>query len=373
MLVETANRFVGREEVDISVATARLNEDVYTLNSDVDLYEFGGGSPSQLKHWVRLPEIIVDINTIIKENDIDVVVFHSIPTTYWSLVLKKFNPDVSFVWYAHDPNSYLNLPGKIKDVQNPMRTLIEVGNPIINWFDKHIISSSIDHVISNSQFTSRIIAEEYNLNSEVIFPGIDTSKFTNGSYSFNNQSISNNIIFSVGQINKYKNFDTLIYAMSALNERIDQSPELVIAGTGSHKSNLVELADRLNVYDLVDFVGRLTESELIDYYARALVTAYLPENEPFGLVPVESMACGTPVIARDSGGIRETVDDCQTGILLSQLTPEKVADAIHQLLINHEETKKMGKEAQNRMRAQFSIKKTVDSLENRFVKYGRSR
>lgn len=362
MVIETANRLSEVEDFDITIATSHLNKDIYTLDSSVDLYEFGGGSPSQLLHWVQLPNIIKELARLIKNKKIESVMFHSIPTVYWTIPLKKMVPGTSFIWYAHDPNAYLNLPGKIKDVPYPMRALLILGHPVLRKFDTHVIPTYIDQIIANSEFTNDVISEVYNIESTVIPPGIDTTQFKP-------KRRDKETIFTVGQLNKYNNFEQLIEAMAILNRKMNNPPNLVVAGTGNYQSDLIRLSKELGIQDLVKFVGYLTEPELIEQYSGALVTVYLPEMEPFGLVPVESMSCRTPVIARDSGGIRETVIDGQTGILLQKLTAERVADALYTLITNPEKREVMGDMAYDRMNSHFSIEQMVEGLRSELIKY----
>ena len=79
--------------------------------------------------------------------------------------------------------------------------------------------------------------------------------------------------------------------------------------------------------------NNVSDEELINYYNSARITAYTPVQEPFGLVPLESMACGTPVIAVKEGGIQESILHGQTGLLVER-DPLLFSEALQSLLTN---------------------------------------
>lgn len=359
--VETANLLSGHEELNMSIATARFNSDLYDLDSDVSLYELGGGSPASITHWLRLPTILSRLATIIQREDIDIVLFHSIPTPYWTVPLKQMTSETRYVWYAHDPNAYLNSPGKIQDVPNPLRTGMKMSLPLLKKLDRWIISNQVDSIIANSQFTECMICDSYDVYSTVIYPGIDVGRFDQLSPTVGRT------IFTVGQLNKYKNFDMIIRAFADLNKKIESSMSLEVAGTGSYKQQLEEIAIEEGIDDQVKFLGYLSDSELVSRYAKAMVTVYLPENEPFGLVPVESMAAGTPVIAVDSGGIKETVEDGKTGLLLSTASEMELSNALWELFNSPELCESMGTAGRERVRSTFSIQHTAGQLADFFL------
>jgi len=362
--VETANILSNYEEFDMSIATARFNSDLYNLDPDVSLYEFGGGSPASVNHWIQLPTILLRLAEIIRQEDIDIVLFHSIPTPYWTVPLKRLTSDTRYIWYAHDPNAYLNSPGKIQDVPNPLRTGMKISHPLLKKLDRSIISNHIDSVIANSQFTKRIIQNTYESPTTVIYPGINIERFTQPSVE------DSSTIFTVGQLNRYKNFDTLIRAYSKFKERVERPISLDIAGTGSYKKQLEKIAIDEGVDADVNFLGYISDSELTTRYAKAMVSVYLPESEPFGLVPVESMAAGTPVIAVNSGGIKETVEDGRTGLLLSESSETELSNALFKLSTSPKLCEDMGKAAKNRVTSTFTIQHTADQLADFFHQTG---
>ncbi len=112
---------------------------------------------------------------------------------------------------------------------------------------------------------------------------------------------------------------------------------------------------------------RLSDDELAAEYSRAFATLCTSYNEPFGLVPLESMASGTPVLAVNDGGYKETIIDGETGFLLKR-DPEEFAEKIIYLIEHPEVVERMGKAGRQHVIKNFSWKKHVQLLEQELRK-----
>ena len=91
-----------------------------------------------------------------------------------------------------------------------------------------------------------------------------------------------------------------------------------------------KIKNALEKMDGVTLVGRVNDDDLVDVYAKARGFLALAKDEDFGITPVEAMASGTPVIAYNGGGFRESVDDGKTGILVNDTGEESLRIAIEQ-------------------------------------------
>lgn len=168
------------------------------------------------------------------------------------------------------------------------------------------------YFIANSENVRRRIRELYHRDADVIYPPVDTSFFKisekPGEY-----------FLIVSALVPYKRIDLAIEAFNQTEER------LVIIGNGPEQPKLRQIARRNIV-----FVGWQPDEELKQYYAgcKALI---FPGEEDFGIVPVEAMACGKPVIAYARGGALETVIDApakRTGILFREQTVRSLLEAL---------------------------------------------
>jgi len=155
--------------------------------------------------------------------------------------------------------------------------------------------------------------------------------------------IDKKIILYLGALEPYKGVDVLIKSMPKIIKQI-QDVKLIIAGTGKMDDELKNLANKLKVERYIQFVGFVKESLKPFYYksAEIFVLPSISRLECFGIVNLEAMACGTPVIASRITGIPEIVENGKNGLLVPPKDSEALADAIIYLLENEEVRKKMG-------------------------------
>ena len=117
----------------------------------------------------------------------------------------------------------------------------------------------------------------------------------------------------------------------------------------------------------VTFHGFLSRPELVDHYYDADVFVFPPIwNEAFGCTPVEAMAAGTPVVATRTGGIVETMEDCETGFLVEKNDSEALAEAILRLLENDALRERMGRAARKRALRHFHWDTIVEAMRRRY-------
>lgn len=147
----------------------------------------------------------------------------------------------------------------------------------------------------------------------------------------------------VGRIQRLKGIDILIRAAAELRRDVGRLRVLVVGGSndasGQRPSEEIREMERLRaevaefgLEDVVQFVGAVEQVELADYYRAADVTVMPSTYESFGLVAVESMACGTPVVASRVGGLATIVRDGENGALIPWRDPRLFADRIRPIL-----------------------------------------
>ncbi|GAC1466461.1 MAG: glycosyltransferase family 1 protein [Ktedonobacteraceae bacterium] len=117
---------------------------------------------------------------------------------------------------------------------------------------------------------------------------------------------------------------------------------------------LQHLAAELAITEHVSFVGKRQQDILHNYYSAGNVAVTTPWYEPFGLTPLEGMACGRPVIGSAVGGITYTIADGETGFLVPPSDPQAVADRLYQLLMKPERCTQMGQAARVRVEREFT-------------------
>jgi glycosyltransferase involved in cell wall biosynthesis len=110
------------------------------------------------------------------------------------------------------------------------------------------------------------------------------------------------------------------------------------------------------------FAGRRDRSELADFYRAADVFVSTPWYEPFGITPLEAMACGTPVIGSAVGGIKYTVRDGETGFLVPPRDPDALAERLARLLADEALRDAFARRGIERVRRSFTWRHVADAL-----------
>lgn len=148
-------------------------------------------------------------------------------------------------------------------------------------------------------------------------------------------------VISVGHLVKRKGHDIVIKAIASL-----PGTTLFIAGDGEEMENLKNLAVELGVEQRVVFLGAIPHDALSMYYGACDVLALASDREGWANVLLESMACGTPVVASNIWGTPEVVRAPEAGILVNSITPEEFATGLQQLLLNSPQRKETRKFAE---------------------------
>jgi D-inositol-3-phosphate glycosyltransferase len=177
-------------------------------------------------------------------------------------------------------------------------------------------------------------------------PGVDTSHFypipADEAKQFIGLKPEDRMVLFVGRIEPLKGVDTLIHAMSCLHLNglhrpvhlaiIGGEPDALPENMTDEMARLQNLCDELCVEGMVVFLGKRGQDTLPYYYSAAEVLVMPSLYESFGMVALEAMACGTPVIASEVGGLGYLVQDGQTGYTIPDSDPEALCDKLSRLL-----------------------------------------
>lgn len=228
-----------------------------------------------------------------------------------------------------------------------------------NWVRIPIIKKNIDLFIAPSKYILKKTRSNLGINNIIrINHGINL-------YKYESLRDTDQLLF-VGRIDKTKGVYSLIYAYNKI-VKLYPNAKLIIAGDGKEKNNLLALVkkhDLKNVY----FTGWLKEEDIIHLYENSSIII-VPSicEESFGLVGIEAMSVGRPVIASRVGGIPEWLEDGKTGFLVDPGNPDQIAEKIIQLFSDRKLMEQMGKNARKKAE-QFSIEKHANKIEKTYLK-----
>ena len=158
----------------------------------------------------------------------------------------------------------------------------------------------------------------------VIFPGIDTEHYTPDAL----ERSATPLFAYLGRLKKYKGVDLVIQAFARLDH---PGAMLEIAGAGEYRPELERLAARLGAAERVRFLGRIDEAAKISLLRRSWATLFASPKEGWGITNLEAASSGTPVVASNSPGIRESVKHGETGFLVPHGDTEAMAAAMQRL------------------------------------------
>ena len=162
----------------------------------------------------------------------------------------------------------------------------------------------------------------------------------------------------VGRLVPRKGVETLVEAFALLPDPLDA--RLVVVGgepgveVSLEEGRLSALAEDLEVREKVTFTGSRPQKELRLHYGAADVAVTVPHYEPFGMTPLEAMACATPVVGSRVGGIKTSVADGETGYLIPPKDPETLADRLLRLLSDVALRDRMSRGARRRVKERYT-------------------
>jgi glycosyltransferase involved in cell wall biosynthesis len=189
------------------------------------------------------------------------------------------------------------------------RTAMALLAPMLRLWDRST-ASRVDHFVAISDHIRKRIARHYRRDAEIIFPPVDIERFRISERD-------DGYYLIVSALVPYKKVDLAINAFN------NNGGRLVIVGRGPDEEKLRRLA-----HSNIEFVGWKDDSELAALYGGCTALVF-PGEEDFGIVPLEAMASGKPVIAYGKGGALETVEDGISGVFFNEQTVTALEDAVH--------------------------------------------
>ena len=177
-----------------------------------------------------------------------------------------------------------------------------------------------------------------------------------------------------GRFDERKGIETLVRAIAKNEVKRHENLKLMIVGgstpgerDGIEKNRIASIVKELNIEDITEFAGRVQHEDLAYYYAAADVCVVPSHYEPFGLVAIEAMASRTPVIASDVGGLKFSVVDGETGLLVPPQDEMAFAKAIDSILSDEQWHQELATNARNRVEAKFSWDGVANQLDRQYM------
>ncbi len=220
----------------------------------------------------------------------------------------KKNKNQLHITYCHSPMRYV-----WDQAENYLRGFKGTAAKIfINYLRKWDLKSAlkVNYFIANSHHIAEKIKRIYERDAEVIYPPVDVSKFSV-------ETNKEDYYLAASRMVPYKKLNLVVEAFNDMSDK-----KLIVAGSGPEKNKIRAMAA-----SNTKIVGNLSRQELKSYMKKAKAFVFAAE-EDFGIILVEAMACGTPVIALNKGGAKESVINGKTGILFDGQNPKSIKKAV---------------------------------------------
>lgn len=290
------------------------------------------------------------------------VMMHRKAVSYLKRVIRSESPDIL---HAHYATSF----GFIAALTGFHPFIISVwGSDVyefhdLSFFNKksvQFIFRRADRVLSTSHVMAKRTAT-YTSKPIYVTPfGVDTELFRRYEKDERNGRF---IVGNVKTLSPKYGIDVLIRAFKVL---VDRNPDLdtllVIVGEGPSRGEYEFLVSSLGIMDKVHFMGKVPNEQLPSYYNSFSVSVSLSHSESFGVVAVEAMACGCPVVVSDADGFTEVVEDGVTGFIVPRGNPEAAADALQKFIDVPDLRDKMGAAGIQRVKKLYDWNSNVELM-----------
>ncbi len=291
----------------------------------------------------------------------DVALVHPSQATQAPYVLQFLRTPTAY--YCHElPRRLYERPvprpyGK----RSALRRAIDRVDPLPFLYDEALRSADRKNamqsssLIANSQYTQGNVLRAYGREAEVCSPGIDTQFFQA------KKEEREGFVLSVGALTPLKGFDFIIESVATLPD--SARPNVVIISNYQEPEELnylKGLAQALSVR--VEFLAGIPDAELLTWYAKAGCVAYAPIREPLGLIPLEAMAAGAPVVGVEEGGVKETVISGVTGLLAAR-SPAAFGQVLAEVLDQPAYAQRLGDSARQYVLENWTWPKRIGQLE----------
>jgi glycosyltransferase involved in cell wall biosynthesis len=193
---------------------------------------------------------------------------------------------------------------------------------------------------------------------EVISNGVDLDFYTPSNAV--PKSVSPLVLY-LGRLKRYKRVDLIVRAFARV-VKTHPDARLIIAGQGDARGALVELVVQLGLESSVEFAGFVSEADKRDLFRRAWVHVLTSPKEGWGITNIEAAACGTPTIASDAPGLRDSVVDGVSGYLVTHGDVSAIATRLQEVIDNQEQRSRLSAQALA-FAQQFGWDTTADRME----------
>ena len=343
-------RALGKMGISVDIFTRSHGDEPETIECLTDgvrvVHLAAGEADAPLEElFACLPQFLEGVEQFQRENGL---IYQAVHSHYWLSG-----------WVGRELARNLNIPHLVTFhtlALIKMQSRAGEKEPLQRQQTEREIMASASKIVAFSPHERDAMARLYGADPkriELVPCGVDLSRFRPLDQEESRKRLGLNgdkVFLYVGRIESLKGVDLLVHTAAHLE--ISPGIRVLVVGGDNGQSQEIErlrqLAQDLDVADVVDFVGRVDQEELPVYYSAADVCVVPSFYESFGLAALESMACGTPVVASRVGGLSTIIQHGHTGYLKSWRCPEAFANSLEMITSSKSLLESMGQAARRR-------------------------
>lgn len=368
-VVEDYANKLSEKNHEICIVVQKIDRKKYKFNDKIKIIEIGGYLPSNFLYWLFFNLIKKKYLKVLNEIDTDIYFSQLFPTNFFCSKIRK-EGSFKHIYFCHEPFRYYHDENFI--------SYLPILKRVMNLFFKLIFkrldiigARRSDLIICNSKFTKNKVINAYNKNSYVFYPILNLNNKDKGNIinlrkKFNLKA-STPIIFSLGLTHHMKGAYELMEIYKKILHK-NLNVVLIIGGRiSSYNSSIIKnLIKKFKIpKNKIFFSGLIDSCELPSFYHQSTLTLYTAKNEPFGLIPFESIKYGTPVIAFE-GGPSETILNEKTGFIIKNYNINEFAEKAIKIIENNDLFDKFSKNGKIYIEKKFNFNKAISKLESLF-------
>ena len=366
-LVDYANELIKRGH-EITVVAQKINYKHFQFDKGIKIIEIGGLLPSSALYWFNFIGIKKKYLNIINKLSTDFLISVHFPTNYFCYLVKR-KKEVKYLHFCLEPYIFFHKKAYYRHESFLRRVIL--------WFFRKIFAGldikgtqQADEIICISKFTKKQVRAIYKRDGILHYLGVKTN-ITYNQKNFNLKkklkiAEDAQILLALGLTHYLKGTKELLFIYNRILKEIPEAI-LLIGGNITKENRIIitYLEEKLKLPpNKIVLYGFIKKELLNEIYAQSALTLYTAIQEPFGLIPLESMINGTPVIAFNLGGPNETIINGKTGFLAEPYYYSDFAQKAIKLVKNKDLRERFAINAIKHIKSKFDLEMCVFHFES---------
>ena len=366
-LVDYANKLIKRGH-EITVVAQKINYKHFQFDKAIKIIEIGGLLPSSVLYWFNFIGIKKKYINILNKLNTDFIISVHFPTNYFCYLVKR-KKELKYLHFCLEPYLFFHKKAYYRHESFLRRVIL--------WFFRKVFAGldikgtqQADEIICISKFTKKQVRAIYKRDGILHYLGVKTN-ITYDQKNFNLKkklkiAEDAQILLALGLTHYLKGAKELLFIYNRILKQIPEAI-LLIGGNITKENqiiiNYLEEKLKLPPNKIVRY-GFIKQEFLNEIYAQSALTIYTAKQEPFGLIPLESMINGTPVIAFNLGGPNETIINGKTGFLAEPYYYSDFAQKAINIVKNKDLRERFAINAIKHIKSKFDLEMCISHFES---------